>query len=112
VLRDAGEHATAADVPSFERAAEAVVAAAHGRIDVYLVAARDADVGTTVLPLIRDSAGDFARMYAAQTSAVYVVHPNGYVSFTSPRIETDGLIARLSSTFRASVSTMAGADLR
>jgi 2-polyprenyl-6-methoxyphenol hydroxylase-like FAD-dependent oxidoreductase len=112
LLLHAGDDATADDAVSFERLAEAAVAAAHGHIDVYLIAAPDADVATTVLPLIRDSARDFARMYSAGESAVYVVRPDGYLSFTASGIDADELIAHLSSTFRASVSTTATADLR
>jgi 2-polyprenyl-6-methoxyphenol hydroxylase-like FAD-dependent oxidoreductase len=104
VLLYAGDNATAADVPSFERVAEAAVAAAHGRVDVYLIAAPNADVDTTVLPLIRDSARDLARMYAADGSAVYVVRPDGYLCFTSAQIDADALVTHLSSTFDASVS--------
>jgi 2-polyprenyl-6-methoxyphenol hydroxylase-like FAD-dependent oxidoreductase len=104
---DAGD-----DVASFERAAEAAVAAARGRIEVYLVAAVSADVGASVLPVIRDSAGDFARMYGADGSAVYVVRPDGYLSFASPEIDTDGLTAHLGSTFGTSVSTTGAPDLR
>ena len=112
LLLYAGDDSTADDVASFERVAEAADAAAHGRIDVCLIAAPDADVATTVLPLIRDSARDFARMYAADESATYVVRPDGYVSFAASRIDADGLIAHLSSTFGASVSTTATPDLR
>jgi 2-polyprenyl-6-methoxyphenol hydroxylase-like FAD-dependent oxidoreductase len=112
LLLYAGDDATADDVVSFERAAEAAVDAAHGRIDVYLIAAPNADVATTVLPLIRDSTGDFARMYAAGESAVYVVRPDGYLSFASQGIDADDLVAHLFSTFGASVSTTAAPDLR
>ena len=59
----AGNAAGADDVAGLEAAADAVVQAAHGQMDVYLVAAPDADVAGTVLPLIRDADGDFARNY-------------------------------------------------
>ena len=97
LLLYAGGDATADDAVSFERVAEAAVAAAHGHVDVYLIAAPDADLATTVLPLIRDSA---------------VVRPDGYLSFTASGIGADELVAHLSSTFRARVSTTATADLR
>jgi pentachlorophenol monooxygenase len=100
------------DVCLFERAAEAAVAAAHGRIDVCLVAAPDAEVSTTVLPLVRDGAGDFARMYGAAGSAAYVVRPDGYLSYASSGIDSDELVAHLSSTFEARVSTTQKPDLR
>ncbi|WP_123029426.1 FAD-dependent monooxygenase [Mycolicibacterium stellerae] len=109
VLLYAGGDSTADDIASFERAAQAAVAAARGHIDVYLIVATDADVATTVLPLIRDSAGDFARMYAAGESAVYVVRPDGHLSFAASRVDADELVTHLSSTFGASVSTTAGA---
>jgi pentachlorophenol monooxygenase len=112
LLLYAGGDATAEDVVAFERAAEAAVAAAHGHIDVYLIAAPDGDVATTVLPLIRDTARDFAHMYQAGESAAYVVRPDGYLSFTAPRVDADELVAHLSSTFGASVSTTATPDLR
>lgn len=101
VLLYAGDAAAAADVASFERAADAAVAAAHARIEVYLVAAPTADVGATVLPLIRDNAGDFARMYGAEASAVYVVRPDGYLSYGASGIDVDALVAHLALTFGA-----------
>lgn len=98
VLLYAAGDATAEDVPSFEGMAQAASEAGRGRVEVYLIAAPNADVGTTVLPLIRDTAGDFARMYAAD-EAVYVVRPDGYLSYTSSDISVEHLVAHLSSTF-------------
>ena len=112
VVLYAGEDATEDDVAPFEAVAEAALASAHGRIDVCLIAAPDADVDTTVLPVIRDGAGHFARMYGARGSAVYVVRPDGYLSFTSSRIDADDLAAHLSSTFGASVSATQAPGLR
>lgn len=111
LLLYAGEGATADDVAAFERVAEAAVAAAHGHIDVYLIAAPSTDVAATVLPLIRDGAGDFARAYGAAESAAYLVRPDGFLSFASSRISADDLVAHLSTTFGASVSTTAAPDL-
>jgi 2-polyprenyl-6-methoxyphenol hydroxylase-like FAD-dependent oxidoreductase len=111
LLLYAGDRASAADVAGFERVAEAATAAARGRIEVYMIAASSADVSATVLPLIRDTAGDFARMYGADGSAVYVVRPDGYLSFSSSGLDTDDLVNHLVSTFGASVSTTAAPDL-
>ena len=83
-----------------------------GVLNRILIAAPDADVDTTVLPLIRDSARDFAAMYAADGSAVYVVRPDGYLCFTSAQIDADALAAHLSSTFDASVSATTAPGLR
>ena len=104
LLLYAAHDARADDVLSFETVAEAVIAAAHGHIDVYLIAAPNADVDGTVLPLIRDSDNDFARMYSATSSSVYVVRPDGYLAFASSSIDPADLLAHLSSTFAASVS--------
>lgn len=112
VLLYAGDDAHPEDVATFEKAAEAAVASAKGRVEVYVVAAPNADVATTVLPLIRDSGLDFARMYGATGSAVYIVRPDGYLSFQSSGIDTDAIAAHFASTFRASVSTTATSDLR
>ena len=48
------------DVATYEQGAAAAVSAAHGRMDVYLIAAPGADVTATELPLIRDTAGEDA----------------------------------------------------
>jgi 2-polyprenyl-6-methoxyphenol hydroxylase-like FAD-dependent oxidoreductase len=112
VLLYAGGDVTADDVASLERVAEAVVVAAHGHVGVYLIAAPDADVATTVLPLIRDSARNFARTYVPGESAVYIVRPDGYLSWRGSRVDADQLVAHLRTTFGASVSTTAAPDLR
>jgi 2-polyprenyl-6-methoxyphenol hydroxylase-like FAD-dependent oxidoreductase len=70
------------------------------------------DVASSVLPVIRDAAGDFARMYAADDSASYIVRPDGYLSFSAAKIDADQLVTHLSSTFDASVSTTTTPDLR
>ena len=61
-----------------EATAEAARQAAHGALDVYLIAAPGAGVDSTVLPVVRDAAGEFARNYAA-ASSVSVVRPDGYL---------------------------------
>ena len=99
MLLYAGDDATADDVATFERAAGAAVAAARGHMDVYLIAAPTADVDATVLPLVRDRDGDFARMYSAAGASVYVVRPDGYLSLASWGIDVDDLVTHLSSTF-------------
>jgi pentachlorophenol monooxygenase len=112
LLLYAGSDATDGDIASLEAVADAARTTAHDRIAVYLIAAPDADVGRTVLPLVRDAATDFARMYAAERTAVYVVRPDGYLSFKSEQIASDELVAHLSSTFGASVSTTSPPRLR
>lgn len=89
------------DVATFERAAAAAVSAAHGRMDVYFIAAPGADIGVTVLPLIRDTAGDFARAYPANAASTYVVRPDGYLSLAAPRVDPAELVTHLCETFAA-----------
>jgi 2-polyprenyl-6-methoxyphenol hydroxylase-like FAD-dependent oxidoreductase len=95
----AGESAGPADVDRFERAALAAVRAAHGQMDVYLITAPGADVAATVLPVVRDSSGEFARAYSAAGQAVYVVRPDGYLGFAASGVDGDGLVAHLRATF-------------
>jgi hypothetical protein len=56
-------------------------------------------VANTVLPLVRDSEGEFARAYSASESSVYVVRPDGYLGFAAAGIHVDGLVAHLRATF-------------
>lgn len=87
------------DVATFERAAAAAVSAAHGRMDVYLIAAPGADVADTELPLIRDTAGDFARAYAPDGPSAYVVRPDGYLGLAAAGVDPAQLAAHLGATF-------------
>jgi pentachlorophenol monooxygenase len=92
-LLHAGNAAGADDVAGLEAAADAVVQAAHGQMDVYLVAAPDADVAGTVLPLIRDADGDFARNYDASDTSVFVIRPDGYLGIAARGVvDTDELV--------------------
>jgi hypothetical protein len=75
------------------------VRAAHGRMDVYLIASPGADVAATELPLIRDTASDFARAYAPAGSSAYVVRPDGYLGFAGSGVDEDVLVTHLLATF-------------
>jgi pentachlorophenol monooxygenase len=87
------------DVATYERAAEAAVSAANGRMDVYLIASAGADVAATVLPLIRDTAGNFARAYAPAGPSAYVVRPDGYLGLAAAGVDPAQLVAHLGATF-------------
>jgi hypothetical protein len=76
-----------------------VVQAAHGQMDVYRVAAPGADVAGTVLPLIRDADGDFARNYDASATSVLVIRPDGYLGIAPRRVDSDELVRHLKATF-------------
>ena len=98
-LLHAGNAAGADDVAGLEAAADAVVQAAQ--IDVYLIAAPDADVAGTVLPLIRDADGDVARNYDVSDTSVFVIRPDGYLGIAARGVvDTDELVRHLKATFR------------
>jgi pentachlorophenol monooxygenase len=100
VLLYADDTAGAADVAGFEAAAAAAVEAAHGQVDVYLVAAKAADVSTSVLPVITDDDGDFAQQYGTTGSSVFLVRPDGYLAYASiGSVDVAGLVAALRTTF-------------
>jgi pentachlorophenol monooxygenase len=68
-------------------------------MDVYLIASAGADVAATVLPLIRDTAGNFARAYAPAGPSAYVVRPDGYLGLAAAGVDPAQLVAHLGATF-------------
>ncbi|MCV7179245.1 FAD-dependent monooxygenase [Mycolicibacterium sphagni] len=97
----AGADATAADVARWEDLAAGAIEAAHGQMDVYLVAAPDCDVADALLPLLRDVDGEFASRYRPGPGAVFVIRPDGYLCFSAGDGVTQAdLIAQLKLTFR------------
>lgn len=82
-----------------EVAAAAVQDAANGLVDVYVVAHPDADVGATVLPLLRDADGDFATAYGVEGVTAFVVRPDGQLGYVGPAA-ADSLTRYLRRTFR------------
>ncbi|BBY15842.1 FAD-dependent monooxygenase [Mycolicibacterium litorale] len=91
--------ATAAEVARFEAAAATAVGIARGALEVYLIAAPTADVDGTVLPLLRDTDGDFARSYSTAGTSVFVIRPDGYLGFTAHRLDIAALEGFLHGTF-------------
>lgn len=85
----------AASVTILETIAAQAQTAAHGLVDVYVIAHPDAAVDSIDLPLIRDTGGDFARAYA---DPVAVVRPDGYLGYAGPA-DTDAMIAYFKRTF-------------
>jgi pentachlorophenol monooxygenase len=96
------------DVATFERAAGAAISAAHGRMDVYLIAAPGADVATTELPVVHDSGGEFARAYAPTGPSAYVVRPDGYLGLVSAGVDPAELVTHLGATFARPEGGVAG----
>ncbi|MEV6390628.1 FAD-dependent monooxygenase [Nocardia xishanensis] len=73
--------------------------AAHGRVDVYLIAADDAEPASA-LPMIHDRDGDFARTYRAKGLCAYVIRPDGYLGFTEHAPAPEDLTKHFASIFR------------
>jgi 2-polyprenyl-6-methoxyphenol hydroxylase-like FAD-dependent oxidoreductase len=91
LLLHAGADTGATRLDQFEILAEAAVGAARGHVDVYLIAAADAEVDGTVLPVIRDAAGEFAKAFGAGTASVFVVRPDGYLGYVSHDVGDDAV---------------------
>ena len=87
------------DVEVLERTAAAAIKASHGLMDVYLIAAPDAHVTAADVPLIRDSAGEFAKAYEASGPSSYVVRPDGYLGLSRADVDAHPLVAHLRATF-------------
>ena len=97
----AAADSTAADVAGFEALAADAVEAAHGQMDVYLVADPAAGVGDTELALLRDTAGEFAARYRPGPGSACVIRPDGYLCFTAADAPTGAeLKTALKLTFR------------
>ncbi|MFE6922229.1 FAD-dependent monooxygenase [Nocardia sp. NPDC057663] len=89
--------ATAID--TIEAWVERIRTVTGGRLDTYLVAAPDAVVAQTTLPVIRDRDGDFARRYHAGPGAVYVVRPDGYLGYAACPVSAHDVTHHLASIF-------------
>ncbi|MFH5230628.1 FAD-dependent monooxygenase [Antrihabitans spumae] len=95
----AGPDTVASELGVIERLAETATTDAHGHLDTYLIAAPSADVGETILPLIRDVDGDFANAYSAVGTATFIVRPDGYLGYAQRDTAVDSVVKYLKSTF-------------
>ncbi|MEH3139959.1 MAG: pentachlorophenol monooxygenase, partial [Mycobacterium kyogaense] len=91
---------------SVDALATAARDAAHGQLDIYVVAAPGTEPLGTVVPVITDSDGDFAAQYGATEGAVFLVRPDGYLAYSSASTDrgtgdrTRDVVAALRRTFR------------
>ncbi len=81
-----------------EIAAKAAERAAHGLLDVYVIAHPESDVEATVLPLVRDGLGEFAAAYGVDGPAAIVVRPDGHLGY-SGALDADAIVGYLKRTF-------------
>jgi pentachlorophenol monooxygenase len=97
----AGEPLAGDALAALQAAAQSLRDAAHGHMQIYLIAAADVPVAQTLLPLIRDTRRDFAQRYAAAGLSAFVVRPDGYLGMVMRgRITTSDLLGHLKATFR------------
>ncbi|MEU6579329.1 FAD-dependent monooxygenase [Nocardia sp. NPDC046763] len=100
LLLYADDTTTEHDLRDLEQLAVTATAAAHGHLDAYLIAAPRAGAAATTLPLIRDTAGEFAGAYRADHGSAFVIRPDGYLGFAHRTATTADLVDYLESTFR------------
>jgi pentachlorophenol monooxygenase len=93
-------YSTDGEVGELEELAEQASSAAYGELDVYVIAAPDVAMSPTILPVIRDAAGNFARMYGTRGRSVFVVRPDGYLGFAQTDATVEDLRRYLKLTFR------------
>ncbi|GAB90048.1 FAD-dependent monooxygenase [Gordonia rhizosphera] len=86
-------------VTEFEAAVTDVATATHGLLDVYVVASPEAQVGSTELPLVRDCEGRFADGYRPDGDTVFLIRPDGYLSYRGPVGDVAALVKHLALTF-------------
>ncbi|MEV0857307.1 FAD-dependent monooxygenase [Nocardia fluminea] len=77
-------------------------------LDAYLLVGRGATVEPTILPVIHDSDGDFARRYQCGAGAAYVVRPDGYLGCAASPATADDLIRHFESTFALAPESVLG----
>ncbi|MBF6336659.1 FAD-dependent monooxygenase [Nocardia abscessus] len=94
------DDSTATDIGTLEELADTARRRAHRRLDVYLLAAPGTRVEETLLPVVRDGDGNFAKAYGATGGAVYVVRPDGYLGYARHRAAANDLANYLAATFR------------
>jgi pentachlorophenol monooxygenase len=88
------------DLTELETVVEGAQSAAHGDLDVYLVASPGAELDATTLPVVRDAQGLFAEAYGAQDRSIYVIRPDGYLGYSSGAVSGGDLVGHLKKTFR------------
>ncbi|MGW4354891.1 FAD-dependent monooxygenase [Nocardia sp. NPDC004582] len=100
LLLYADDATTESGLRALEELATTAIAAARCHLNVYLIATPEAVADATTLPLIRDTAGEFARAYRAAPGSAFVIRPDGYLGYARRAGDTADLMTYLESTFR------------
>ncbi|OEJ34922.1 FAD-dependent monooxygenase [Streptomyces subrutilus] len=70
-----------------------------GRMEACAILGPDAPAETTGLPEYRDTGGEFARVYAVDGPAAFVIRPDGYLAARLAPPDPQALAAHLATTF-------------
>ncbi len=97
-----------ATLTELERHVELLRKLTDDYLDTYLVASPTATLGSTILPVIRDSGGDFARRYRCAAGAAYIVRPDGYLGYAASPASSDDLVRHVESTFAPAPESILG----
>ncbi len=108
LLRYVDNTCDTATLTEMERHAGLLRKLTDDHLDIYLVAGPGATIAPTILPVIRDSDGDFARRYHCAAGAAYVVRPDGYLGYAASPATPDDLIRHFESTFAPAPESVLG----
>ncbi|WP_063006527.1 FAD-dependent monooxygenase [Nocardia salmonicida] len=108
LLRYVDNTCDTATLTEMERHAGLLRKLTDDHLDIYLVASPGATIAPTILPVIRDSDGDFARRYHCAAGAAYVVRPDGYLGYAASPATPDDLIRHFESTFAPAPESVLG----
>ncbi|MFE3542585.1 FAD-dependent monooxygenase [Nocardia sp. NPDC059177] len=104
----AGDTCDAAALGEIERHVTLLGKLTDDHLDTYLLATPEAAVAPTILPVIRDSDGDFARHYHCAPGAAYLVRPDGYLGYAASPAAADDLVRHLGATFAPAPESVLG----
>ncbi|WP_405146924.1 FAD-dependent monooxygenase [Nocardia salmonicida] len=108
LLRYVDNTCDTATLTEMERHAGLLQKLTDDHLDIYLVASPGATIAPTILPVIRDSDGDFAQRYHCADGAAYVVRPDGYLGYAASPATPDDLIRHFESTFAPAPESVLG----
>ncbi len=100
LLLYADSTADEAAVAAVEKIYADLRALAAGELDAYLLLDPEAPQPRLLAPpVLRDTAGEFRARYGVTSTALYLIRPDGHVSFRSQPIDADGLRKNLHLVF-------------
>lgn len=83
----------------FDEVAAASAQAAHGLLNACAVLAPDVRTPTLHIPAVRDSLGEFRRLYGARDGEALLVRPDGHLGLRTTEVDGPGISAHLGKLF-------------